>query len=231
MSDSSSSNDPGTEDCGCNAQNTDTPGSLAIRTLKWIRHDAAYKAPEDMALAARRWLTKIDRTLAAIEIMRAQREPSEIPESLSAAERRLTMLRTLRQWLRELFVLGPHRPTVTFITELSTQMLDAWVAKLAGASFEVDTPGEARECYVSIGPHRCRLSEFCPSSNWAHGGPIIEWERITLRPLDADVGWEALVTRADDTLVTSSATTPLRAAMLCVVRAHYGAQVEGNPWD
>lgn len=59
------------------------------------------------------------------------------------------------------------------------------------------------------------------STDWAHGGPIIERERIELRG-DGDKGWIA-----DDNLNPSQrGPTPLIAAMRCYVASVLGDEIE-----
>ena len=63
--------------------------------------------------------------------------------------------------------------------------------------------------------------DFHPSTDWTHGGPIIERERIELRG-DGDEGWIA-----DDNLNPSQwGPTPLIAAMRCYVASKLGDEVE-----
>jgi len=62
---------------------------------------------------------------------------------------------------------------------------------------------------------------FQPSTDWAHGGPIIERERIELRG-DGNEGWIA-----DDNLNPSQwGPTPLIAAMRCFVASCLGDEVD-----
>lgn len=62
---------------------------------------------------------------------------------------------------------------------------------------------------------------FNPSENWAHGGPIIEQERIELRG-DGDGGWIAY----DNLNPEQKGTTPLVAAMRCYVASQLGDEIE-----
>lgn len=57
------------------------------------------------------------------------------------------------------------------------------------------------------------------STDWGHGGPIIERERIELEPTDA--GWAAFL---GNTFVTG--TTALTAAMRCFIASKLGNEVE-----
>ena len=62
---------------------------------------------------------------------------------------------------------------------------------------------------------------FCPSINWAQGGPIIERERIDLRG-DGDGGWIA----CDNLNPEQAGPTPLIAAMRCYVASKLGDEIE-----
>lgn len=95
-------------------------------------------------------------------------------------------------------------------SELSGAALDWAVSKCEGIQWEQGDL-DAQE----YGPG------FRPSTNWAHGGPIIERERIELRG-DGDKGWIA-----DDNLNPSQwGPTPLIAAMRCYVASKLGDEVE-----
>lgn len=76
-------------------------------------------------------------------------------------------------------------------------------------------------------PHPYLLDEngqpdyFEPSTDWAHGGPIVERERISLRD-DGGDEWEA-----DDHIhATMHGPTPLVAAMRCYVASKLGEEIE-----
>jgi hypothetical protein len=60
-----------------------------------------------------------------------------------------------------------------------------------------------------------------PSTDWAQGGPIIERERIEVRPYDG-VKWIATDNLTNHTV----GTTPLIAAMRCYVASKLGDEVE-----
>lgn len=69
-------------------------------------------------------------------------------------------------------------------------------------------------------------SDYSPSTNWAHGGPIIEREKIDLhhhRHGDLSVGWDATIDSWDS---EHSGPTPLIAAMRCYVASRLGDTVE-----
>ena len=67
------------------------------------------------------------------------------------------------------------------------------------------------------------LAPFMPASDWCHGGPIIERERIVLAP--AGDGWRA----AKFDRVEASpwrGATPLIAAVRAYVASKFGDEVE-----
>jgi hypothetical protein len=71
---------------------------------------------------------------------------------------------------------------------------------------------------------------FCPSTNWAHGGPLIEREKITLR-VNACLPdhWAAFIDFGGsccNVKARQSGTTPLIAGMRALVAAHLGDEVE-----
>ena len=65
---------------------------------------------------------------------------------------------------------------------------------------------------------------YLPSTNWSHGGPIIERANIAVWPDDEEGGWFASADggRCDD----CKAPTPLIAAMRCYVASKMGDEVE-----
>lgn len=68
---------------------------------------------------------------------------------------------------------------------------------------------------------------FKPSTNWAHGGPIIEREMIETHALDGE--WEAYSEIAGDgnwDENIQSGPTPLIAAMRCYVASKLGDDVD-----
>ena len=66
---------------------------------------------------------------------------------------------------------------------------------------------------------------FCPSTDWAHGGPIIEREGIQLRC--GLGGWVALpYDSAFSEEAYQEGDTPLVAAMRCYVASKLGDEVE-----
>jgi len=71
---------------------------------------------------------------------------------------------------------------------------------------------------------------FTPSTDWSQGGPIIEREKISLRPDYWDNGGcRAFIDRggsAKNTIGSMHAPTPLIAAMRCYVASKLGDEVD-----
>lgn len=92
--------------------------------------------------------------------------------------------------------------------------LDWAVAKAEGVEFLFYDPprGEKRES---------------PSTNWEQGGPIIERERIFVKPKRTSAAWRAYQ-MLDPMGLSNDATgpTPLVAAMRCFVASKLGNEVE-----
>lgn len=65
---------------------------------------------------------------------------------------------------------------------------------------------------------------WCPSTNWAQGGPIIEREGMTIA-LDA-FGWEARHYDEESEPWVMTGPTPIIAAMRCYVASKLGDEVE-----
>ena len=95
--------------------------------------------------------------------------------------------------------------------ELQGAALNWAVAKCEGIDWE---PGDIFAGVYGPG--------FAPATDWAHAGPIIERERITLRCY-TDALWDASIGRLD---YVSDGPTPLIAAMRCYVAFKLGDTVE-----
>lgn len=104
-------------------------------------------------------------------------------------------------------------------SELTGALLDYWVARAAGV-----IPARAGALLVDGKP-------YFPSTNWAHGGPIIEHARIELRHFND--GWCAQILNKPYFYGTDYSTvgtggrinTPLIAAMRCYVASKFGDEV------
>ncbi|MBA3622921.1 MAG: DUF2591 family protein [Methylibium sp.] len=106
--------------------------------------------------------------------------------------------------------------------ELEGALLDAAVAKIEGMPYIVMAG------LLTVEMHNLKL--FAPSSDWAHGGTIIERERIALEsyPVGAATPvWGATVwpDGADDDSCEIG-PTPLIAAMRAFVASKMGDEVE-----
>ena len=72
-------------------------------------------------------------------------------------------------------------------------------------------------------------SAYSPTTDWAHGGPIIEWKMIELtRGTENSNGWTATIDLYEGDAMRESCTgpTPLIAAMRCYVASKLGDEVE-----
>jgi len=102
-------------------------------------------------------------------------------------------------------------------SELTGAALDWAVAKCEGYeiikmhAFEGDI-----KCHGWIG------HSYSPSTNWAHGGPIIEREMIELVPQTPAL-WDAMYKTQH---IPNDGPTPLIAAMRCYVASVLGDEVE-----
>lgn len=78
---------------------------------------------------------------------------------------------------------------------------------------------------IELRPHRGGWSYAAFSTNWAQGGPIIERERIQIRPLTGSRGqfWEAYAGLYGG---SGDGETPLIAACRCFVASRLGKEVE-----
>lgn len=109
-------------------------------------------------------------------------------------------------------------------SELSGALLDEWVARAEGHAVERRFRAEAN-CQVTmiVRDHGTRgVPHF--SSNWTHGGPIIERECIDLQAFGMG-SWAA--THCNDQMVVSriSGTTPLVAAMRAYIATKFGEEI------
>lgn len=124
------------------------------------------------------------------------------------------------------------------VAELEGALLDAWVARADG-----ETLASAHKCADLVsGRYWLKMGDYgsvkeCPrySTDWAHGGPIIERHNITLLdPNYCNSGqWEAYMGAfpdvRDDRVVgmvaAGAGPTPLIAAMRAYVVSKFGDEV------
>ena len=120
-------------------------------------------------------------------------------------------------------------------SELTDAALDWAVAKAEGAK------GVRLHTYQGVDPGPPvwvidwefdwgELGNYCPSSDWSYGGPIIEREGIELRYWGLhSVPWKASIdgdTDAGVVLYEEHGTTPLIAAMRCFVASKLGDNID-----
>jgi hypothetical protein len=100
------------------------------------------------------------------------------------------------------------------VSELTGAALDWAVAHCEGIEWE---PGDFAAGHYGPG--------FAPSSDWAHGGPLIERERIDLDACGSE--WRAVseITFQSDT-PRYYGLTPLIAAMRCYVASVAGDEID-----
>jgi hypothetical protein len=112
--------------------------------------------------------------------------------------------------------------------DLEGDALDAAVAMATGCETARRSDGLTLRDLAN-GP-TAWIPRFKPSTNWEHGGPIIERERIEIHPRsDGGRGdhWGALPYRAmEDWSLLQRAGTPLVAAMRAFVASKFGDEVE-----
>lgn len=117
--------------------------------------------------------------------------------------------------------------------ELTGAQLDYWVAKAEGFMRPRIVMGV---CVVDL-PDGHPMQ---PSTDWAHAGPIIERDRITLVHCEhgttAGDEWEAYIgpldpSRLDNDPPTAEGPTPLIAAMRAKVASTYGDEVPDDVVD
>lgn len=105
------------------------------------------------------------------------------------------------------------------VQELEGALLDAAVAKAQDWLYEFD----ARNCFATSRKVDGLMTLYRPSVQWAHGGPIIEREKVGLAPLVVPPDeWLADCGRRPAVF----GPTPLVAAMRAYVASEFGDEVE-----
>ncbi|MDT0215831.1 DUF2591 family protein [Alcaligenes sp. AB3] len=108
------------------------------------------------------------------------------------------------------------------VSELIGAELDYWVAKAAG---EMNPQlGIGGVCVVANGH---TLHRYCPSTEWSHGGPIIEREKIDIEYRARQKQWFAMID-LKDSLPREWGETCLIAAMRAYVSSKYGDSVPAD---
>jgi hypothetical protein len=117
------------------------------------------------------------------------------------------------------------------VSELTGALLDYWAAKSQGFTASILSGVDGiKYCSVEELPDSL-LSGFHPSTNWAHGGPIIEREKISVWISDSgDKGeWAAtngdVVYEEEVTGPKGKGPTALIAAMRAYVASKFGNEV------
>lgn len=108
-----------------------------------------------------------------------------------------------------------------------TRMIKMEVAELSGPALRYAV-AIAEGWDFSAQLDRIAFSGFCPDTDWANGGPLIDKYRIDLSSPPSDTsqaGWDAHVDD-DSCLNWSNGETPLIAACRAVVQAQLGDAVQ-----
>lgn len=114
--------------------------------------------------------------------------------------------------------------------ELTGAVLDRLVAELMGHKV-AENYGSHIRIHVPDHKQAGYTLAFCPSTDWAIGGPLIERERMTI----TFIGWDSknaasplwLATRIErPAFCEAEGPTPLIAAMRCYVTSQLGDEVE-----
>ena len=109
--------------------------------------------------------------------------------------------------------------------ELTEAALDWAVAKCIGHRV-AESYGSYIRIYLPDLKQSGYTLAFCPSTDWAHGGPIIEREGLLVRPSFTDERgkWTSILWAS--TSFFESGPTPLIAAMRCYVASKLGDEIE-----
>jgi Protein of unknown function (DUF2591) len=113
-------------------------------------------------------------------------------------------------------------------SELIGQQLDWAVAKCEGKNGVLHDDGITR-CIVVAAPSGVYKGIWCPTVNWAQGGPIIEREAHNLFKHNGGTEWCCACNVPRDgytAIITADGPTPLIAAMRCYVASKLGAEVD-----
>jgi hypothetical protein len=117
------------------------------------------------------------------------------------------------------------------VAELEGALLDYWVGRALGLNGIRLGRQEATYISTSIGINV--RETYSPSTNWAHGGPIIESEQIDLAaPTKDDDYWTSNPTPWPNEALSFgvvSGRTPLVAAMRAYVASKFGSDVGEVP--
>lgn len=115
-------------------------------------------------------------------------------------------------------------------SELTGALLDFWVLRCEGRASSV--PFDPEKHFLALND----LQPFAPSTNWAHGGRIIEQEKIAISFVPAgankiglpNLWWADTKRNAPEQhtgFINAHGETPLIAAMRCFVASKFGDEV------
>jgi len=120
------------------------------------------------------------------------------------------------------------------VSELEGTLLDAWVVKALDGyrgPYQLVKDGRPeKNCLIFPDgvPFRATTGNLMPSSDWSHGGPIIQAERISVYA-QVDEGnllhWVGVVEQMQTARRGWLGPTPLVAAMRAYVASKYGEEV------
>jgi len=107
--------------------------------------------------------------------------------------------------------------------DLTGAILDYWVARVLKLSLPLIVEKPQPGCLVRESNGKDTF--FSPSTNWEQGGPLIEQERLWLRPGIND--WYSLTANED---CYATGDTPLISAMRCLVLSKIVGEELPNEW-
>ena len=114
------------------------------------------------------------------------------------------------------------------ISQLKGAQLDWAVAKACGIDGAEILKDQGTYCCFISWPHFPGQKDYCPSSDWSTGGPLIERAEITLNTAcgtRAD-GTTGFIWEAEMSFASNHGDTPLVAAMRAFVHANLGNEIE-----
>jgi hypothetical protein len=119
------------------------------------------------------------------------------------------------------------------VADLEGALLDAWVVKALGGyrgPYQLVKDGRPeKNCLIFPDgvPFRATTGNLMPSSDWSHGGPIIERERIRLHHRSDGIPWASQIFVDGNSVmpIYGYGDTPLIAAMRAYVASKYGVEV------
>ena len=133
------------------------------------------------------------------------------------------------------------------VSGLEGAQLDYWVTKAVGKNvsdvefvecYDVNDPDNEYLCpkgWVEDDEGGFQMDDYSPSTNWQQGGPLIEEHGILVQPISVQLSspmtvtkWGAFVKFFGSEVDEYEGSTPLIAAMRCIVSSKYGDEVEAH---